>query len=1012
MTVGQVVSGVTQIITANVTTVGTYNISIPANNGISWTGSNTFTVTGNNQPIILTASGTPTSAGTTTFALPTTPTCSFTRSVGQAFTSTVCSTVIGSFPATTTIGSSAVTITKTTSTDSGSIASVSNCGVSATGNIIGIGLGQSATFAFSVPLKNVQVFGVNNESSEGNEGYTVTASLAGVSVPIQLVPSAGTCQASFTSTQTGNTASINNTGLTSSSGLVFNISSNSEYDAVTITRSSATAGGNLFGFMLCNATAVPNITSGGSAVVSSYDCSGAINGTLIQGRNTAFFEPVTLTITALVATTGTYNLTTTANGVTFSGSGTVAAGPNVPIVLTATGTPVAAGNHTFTLNTTPSCSFNRTTYESYPTTNCNVTHSSGNYQTSNPTVFVNVTKASPNATGPFNTSSFQNCFLNTTNYPGGSASTLSGSQAATYTFDKILNNVQIYTTYNNNLGLPAAQVTEGLRVSATLGGNAVPVVLSPLLSDCTPEDFVSTIGNDATYVNKVVNITGGMLNVISTTGYDTLIVQRWNGVAADANLHGLRFCNATATVNSTSGGTAVISSFTCPGSSVGTLIPGVAASGVTQIISANVDAAGSYALSTNTVNGVTFTGSDTFSSTGNSQSITLTATGIPLASGTFTYTLNACSFTITVDCPKIQTGHFIDNAIGDNKAFTFTTLAKGKVIWFANENVWSSTNDISSYIAAASNFNGTYITNNSFISPTVPVNVYQNLSTIGEANVLAAGTQTINIVRNGGNNMLNNKLEYLFIPEPTGCSEGLTSGMFNAKSEQGNNINNTPAVNNHRYTISCPSAGKLILIPSLNLFTTINGNNLSYDIKVDGTIVENVLQRNSNPNNVWQELSGLAVASVPSGSVNVDLVPLPGFSGVTVPSMQWIHVPSTSNVTTGTSSATLVNNSPATNSHRFTLTAPAAGKYILLGQAGLLHNSSTTGIEYQVKNGATTLETVTLSGGHFNSLRNTLTYATELSVAAAGAVNIDYVPTVGKFQSMTDVKLLWIFIPN
>lgn len=79
LTAGVAVSGVTQTLTLNVTSLGTYSISAIAN-GITFFSSGTFTSTGV-QTIVLTASGTPTSAGTITFTLNTNPNCSFTRIV-------------------------------------------------------------------------------------------------------------------------------------------------------------------------------------------------------------------------------------------------------------------------------------------------------------------------------------------------------------------------------------------------------------------------------------------------------------------------------------------------------------------------------------------------------------------------------------------------------------------------------------------------------------------------------------------------------------------------------------------------------------------------------------------------------------------------------------------------------------------------------------------------------------------------------------------------------------------
>jgi hypothetical protein len=84
----------------------------------------------------------------------------------------------------------------------------------------------------------------------------------------------------------------------------------------------------------------------------------------------------------------------------------------------------------------------------------------------------------------------------------------------------------------------------------------------------------------------------------------------------------------------TSGGSAVISGFT-EGSLTGNLIIDEPASGVTKTIIANVTTAGSYNISTLPINnnGVVFSGSGTFTSTGNNKSITLKATGTPNSQG-------------------------------------------------------------------------------------------------------------------------------------------------------------------------------------------------------------------------------------------------------------------------------------------------------------------------------------------------------------------------------------------
>jgi hypothetical protein len=99
-------------------------------------------------------------------------------------------------------------------------------------------------------------------------------------------------------------------------------------------------------------------SSGGTAVVSGYSCATASVGTMTAGTAVS---GVTQTITATVTTVGTYSISAIANGVTFAGSGTFAGTGSQDIVLTATGTPIAAETSDFVLSTTPNCTFSRGT---------------------------------------------------------------------------------------------------------------------------------------------------------------------------------------------------------------------------------------------------------------------------------------------------------------------------------------------------------------------------------------------------------------------------------------------------------------------------------------------------------------------------------------------------------------------------------------------------------------------------------------------------------------------------
>ena len=104
------------------------------------------------------------------------------------------------------------------------------------------------------------------------------------------------------------------------------------------------------------------LSTNGTAIVSAYTCINDFNsGTPFNSIASGVLKvetpvsSVTQSITATVTTTGTYTIAATANGVTFSGSGTFTQTGDQTIQLVATGTPIAWGNNTFTINTTPNC---------------------------------------------------------------------------------------------------------------------------------------------------------------------------------------------------------------------------------------------------------------------------------------------------------------------------------------------------------------------------------------------------------------------------------------------------------------------------------------------------------------------------------------------------------------------------------------------------------------------------------------------------------------------------------
>jgi hypothetical protein len=98
--------------------------------------------------------------------------------------------------------------------------------------------------------------------------------------------------------------------------------------------------------------------------------------------------------------------------------------------------------------------------------------------------------------------------------------------------------------------------------------------------------------------------------------------------------------NVTIVGESSTNGTAIVSDYTFVNSQGELHSPeDPTLSNVTQTIRANVTKTGTYFLSTNTINGTTFSANGTFTTLGNND-ITLVATGTPISTGTYTFTLN------------------------------------------------------------------------------------------------------------------------------------------------------------------------------------------------------------------------------------------------------------------------------------------------------------------------------------------------------------------------------------
>ncbi|MBO9586340.1 MAG: GHKL domain-containing protein [Flavobacterium sp.] len=110
---------------------------------------------------------------------------------------------------------------------------------------------------------------------------------------------------------------------------------------------------------------------------------------------------------------------------------------------------------------------------------------------------------------------------------------------------------------------------------------------------------------------------------------------------------------ATCSLNITIAAQPVSYTTNCAGiTTSGTYAPGTAMTASnTMTIPVNVTYVGAYNISTNSVNGISFSGNGTFASTG-SQNVILTATGTPTSGGTFSYAITANSTNGSTACNK------------------------------------------------------------------------------------------------------------------------------------------------------------------------------------------------------------------------------------------------------------------------------------------------------------------------------------------------------------------------
>ncbi|WP_374462192.1 hypothetical protein [Chryseobacterium taeanense] len=419
-------------------------------------------------------------------------------------------------------------------------------------------------------------------------------------------------------------------------------------------------------------------------------------------------------------------------------------------------------------------------------------------------------------------------------------------------------------------------------------------------------------------------------------------------------------------------------------------------------------------FSTNVVNGVQFTKTITFPSSG-VQAVTLVASGIPISTGTFTYTVSGlntsqtCTFTVTYDCNKVTTGNLF-SALGNTPSasighrFTITAPGPGRFLLKGSAQVWTDNGSYGSWYAVK--YGSTTLTYGA-INAMAWTNVYQNVPFNTSLDVSAAGSYNIDIVKGYATGIQQYNLEYIFLPSGTQCQIlSLDAKPFI------NDVNNLPSSMSHRYSLTAPAAGKFILLPQMQVWSAATSTN-GFDLKNGSSVIASARLASAAPEHLFNNITTAGEFSVSSaGNYNFDLVPTSTINGTFRPGLASIFIPATATgYSSGNTSTTTVNSGAGSNSHRFTVNAPAAGKLLLFGSVNLLSTTGAT-LGYDVKVGTSTLQNMILPAIAPSNRYQNIPFATEYTVTSSGPVNIDLVPINTNSTNMQYPVLQWVFIPN
>jgi hypothetical protein len=404
------------------------------------------------------------------------------------------------------------------------------------------------------------------------------------------------------------------------------------------------------------------------------NCTGAVVSGSYATANTLNFTN-TVKISVNVTTKGTYAITTTKNGMTFSAAGTFTATGVQPVTLVGTGTPTVNGDNIVPI-TVGATTCNFTVPVGTPAVgflggtpgSCTPANVSGTYTVGTALVSAaNTVQIQVNVT-TLGVYSIATNTVNGISFAASGSFTVLGAQALTLngigtpTAGGTQNFIVTFGTSSCNFNVPV----NGPAGAAVFSANCAGATVNGTYKAGTPLTAANTIILPVNVTTAgTYNISTMLTNGMIFTGTGTLalgagsITLSGNGstptaAASPSNIPmpGTPSCNVPVTVTAAAGGAAVYAP-DCSLPNIQGLYEATTQLNVSNVIdiSVNVTTAGTYSFSIPAVNGMTFTSSGTFTTTG-PNIIRLTGSGTPVSSGSFSITVPgtpSCTFQLAVD---------------------------------------------------------------------------------------------------------------------------------------------------------------------------------------------------------------------------------------------------------------------------------------------------------------------------------------------------------------------------